>query len=555
MSTSTPTSPPVEPPVEPPRGDDGPDTAPDLPSRPRAAVAGVLAAVAGLAAGELVAGLGASLRSPVVSIGNRVVDGVPRPVKDLAIAWFGTNDKLALVVGIVVTLVVVAAGLGILARRRPRIAAGAAAALGAVAVAAAAVDPTAVLPWSLLPGLATAAVAVPTLLWLVHGRVVPSDSHGDSHGGSPGADTTGWSGEPRSRRSFLVAAGSVAVASVAAAGAGRLLGRRFSVAGEREDLALPAPDTTAPAIPSGAGPDVDGLSPFVTDNDDFYRIDTALQVPQLSSADWTLRIHGMVAEEQTLTYADLLALPAVERTITMTCVSNEVGGDLVGTATWQGVRLADLLDRVGVDERADQVVGRAFDGWTAGFPVEAVADNEALVVYGMNGEPLPEVHGFPLRLVTPGLYGYVSATKWLSEIELTTFDAFDMYWVERGWDRRGPIKVQSRIDTPSGFDRVRRGDTVPVAGVAWAQTRGIEAVEVRVDDGEFQPAELAESVGPDTWRQWVWRWDTGAVEPGRHQLTVRATDATGQVQPEERQPPFPNGASGWHNLAVFVDEG
>jgi sulfite oxidase len=298
---------------------------------------------------------------------------------------------------------------------------------------------------------------------------------------------------------------------------------------------------------------VDGLVEFVTGNDDFYRIDTALTVPRLSAAGWTLRLHGMVDRELTLGFDEIVAMPSVERLITMTCVSNQVGGDLVGTATWQGVRLADLLDRVGVDPAATQVVGRAFDGWTAGFPVEVVADNEPLVVYGMNGQPLPEAHGFPLRLVTPGLYGYVSATKWLTEVELTTFEDLDQYWVQRGWADRGPIKVQSRIDTPAGFDRLPPVP-VAVAGVAWAQTRGIEAVEVRVDDGDFAPADLAEPVGTDTWRQWVFRWDTTTVQPGRHQLTVRATDGSGTVQTEERTAPFPSGATGWHSIAVFVDE-
>ncbi len=515
-----------------------------------AATGGVLAAIAGLAAGELVAGLSANLTSPVISIGNRVVDAVPRPVKDIAIATFGTNDKIALVAGIVVVLVIVAAVLGLVARRRPRIAAAGAAVLAAVGVLAAALDPAAVLPWAVLPSLATGLVAVPVLLWLVQGNLQAVATTRRDVDDRPFTDGD----RGTSRRGFLVAASSVIAGSAVAAVAGRLLGRRFDVASERADLALPSPGESAPTIPTAGHPDVEGLSSFVTPNADFYRIDTALTVPQLSSADWTLRIHGMVDQEETFTYDDLLAMPSVERAITMTCVSNQVGGNLVGTATWQGVPLAALLERVGVDPAADQVVGRAFDDWTAGFPVEAVAERESLVVYAMNGEPLPEVHGFPLRLVTPGLYGYVSATKWLSEIELTTFDAFDQYWVERDWDQRAPIKVMSRIDTPVGFDRLASG-TVPVAGVAWAQTRGIDRVEVRVDDGEFQQADLAEAVGTDTWRQWVWPWDTDAIEPGRHTLTVRATDGTGEVQTEERAEPFPNGASGWHSVVVFTGDG
>ena len=260
----------------------------------------------------------------------------------------------------------------------------------------------------------------------------------------------------------------------------------------------------------------------------------------------------MVDAERTWTYRELLALPSLEIPITMTCVSNEVGGDLVGTAVWQGVRLADLLDAVGVDPAATQIVGRAFDGFTTGMPVEAAFDRDTIVAYAMNGEPLPSAHGFPLRMVTPGLYGYVSATKWLSEVELTTFEAFDQYWVARGWDERAPIKTQSRIDTPGSFGRVPVGTTVPVAGVAWAQTRGIEKVEVRVDDGPWQEAELAAPVSDVTWRQWVWRWDTTGLTGGRHQLTTRATDATGEVQTEDRARPFPDGASGWHSIAVLA---
>ncbi len=520
-----------------------------------AAAAGVLAALAGLAVGELVAGLGASLTSPVISIGNRVVDAVPRPVKDIAIATFGTNDKIALVVGIVVVLAIVAAVLGLLARRRPRVAAAGAAALAAVGVLAAALDPAADLPRAVLPSLATGLVAVPVLVWLVHGRLTDLPATGDagdgSHPGQAAVDSAADTGT--SRRGFLVAASSVVAGSAVAAVAGRLLGRRFDVAAERADLALPPPGEAASSIPASAHPDVDGLSSFVTSNADFYRIDTALTVPQLSTDGWTLRVHGMVEDEQTFTYDQLLDLPSVQSLISLACVSNEVGGDLVGNATWQGVPLADLLDRVGVDPAATQVVGRAYDGWTAGFPVDQVAPRESLIAYAMNGEPLPEAHGFPLRLVTPGLYGYVSATKWLSEIELTTFDAFDQYWVERGWDQRAPIKVQSRIDTPSGFDRLSAG-TVPVAGVAWAHTRGIQRVEVRVDEGDFAEADLGAAVSDDTWRQWVYRWDTTGVEPGRHQLTVRATDGTGEVQPEERTPPFPNGAAGWHSIAVFVGD-
>lgn len=510
-------------------------------SRPLAALAGVLAAAVGLAAGELVAGFGRSLDSPVISIGNRVVDAVPQPVKQFAIDLFGTNDKVALIAGILAILAVAAAGIGVLARRRPGTAAIATGVFGLAGVVAAGVQPGADLPLAVLPAVTTLVVSVPLLLRLVRPAAAAPRATDDE------------GGPPSPRRRFLVTAGWATVAGLTAASGGRLLSRRFDIAAERAQLRLPAPADPAPAIPSAAHPAVGGLPPFVTPNDAFYRIDTNLTVPSLSADGWTLRIHGMVEQERTFTYGELLEMPAVELPLTLTCVSNEVGGDLVDTAVWQGVLLADLLDRVGVDPQASQVVGRAFDGFTTGMPVEAALDRPALVAYGMNGEPLPAVHGFPLRMVTPGLYGYVSATKWMTEIELTTFEAFDQYWVERGWDDRAPIKTQSRIDTPGPFGRVPIGDTVPVGGVAWAQTRGIDRVEVRVDDGPWETADLGAPVNDITWRQWVWRWDTSGLATGRHQLTVRAVDGTGEVQTEQRADPFPNGASGWHSIAVMAE--
>jgi DMSO/TMAO reductase YedYZ molybdopterin-dependent catalytic subunit len=287
----------------------------------------------------------------------------------------------------------------------------------------------------------------------------------------------------------------------------------------------------------------------VTPNADFYRIDTALTAPQVRTEDYSLRIHGMVDDELELSYADLLARPMIERDITLTCVSNEVGGRYVGNARWLGTPLADLLAEVGVRSGADQLVGRSVDGYACGFPVEDALDGrDALVVVGMNGEPLPIEHGFPVRLVVPGLYGYVSATKWLTEIELTTFADFDHYWVRRGWAQRAPIKLMSRIDTPRGLGKVTAG-TVPIAGVAWAQTIGIGAVEVRIDDGGWRPAQLGDVTTKDTWRQWLLPWEATA---GRHTITVRATDANGAIQTDERAEPIPDGASGLHQIVVIV---
>jgi DMSO/TMAO reductase YedYZ molybdopterin-dependent catalytic subunit len=292
------------------------------------------------------------------------------------------------------------------------------------------------------------------------------------------------------------------------------------------------------------------VAPFVTPNRDFYRIDTALVVPQVRAEDWTLRVHGMVDRPFEVTYAELLERRLVEADITMTCVSNPVGGDLVGNARWLGVSTRDLLDDAGVRPGADQLVGRSTDGYTCGFPIAHAYDTDSLVAVGMNGEPLPIRHGFPARLVTPGIYGYVGSTKWLTELEVTTFDAFDQYWVPRGYAARAPVETMARIDTPRSAQRVRAG-RVPIAGVAWAQTRGIEAVEVRVDDGRFEAADLADALGDDTWRQWRFDWD---ATPGRHDITVRAVDGTGDTQTEDRTGVVPDGATGWMTLVVTVGD-
>jgi DMSO/TMAO reductase YedYZ molybdopterin-dependent catalytic subunit len=331
-------------------------------------------------------------------------------------------------------------------------------------------------------------------------------------------------------------------------GAGNLFARRFRADASRADVRIPAPASAA-GTASGAGLDVAGLGPFFTPNDRFYRVDTALLVPALMAEDWRLRIHGMVEREITLDYATLLARPLIERDITLACVSNPVGGPYVGNARWVGAPLRDLLEEAGVRAGADQIVSRSVDGFTVGTPTAVAMDGrDAMLAVAMNGEPLPIDHGFPVRMVVPGLYGYVSATKWIVDIELTTFAAYDPYWIERGWAERAPIKTMSRIDTPTGLRDLRPGP-VPVAGVAWAQHRGIDRVEIRIDDGPWRPAELAAADTPDTWLQWVATWD---ATPGDHRLQVRATDASGQTQPAERVPPFPDGATGHHTILVHV---
>jgi DMSO/TMAO reductase YedYZ molybdopterin-dependent catalytic subunit len=528
-----------------------PDAATVRPSTWRAALAGLLSAGLALAVGELVAGLSSELTSPVISVGNRVVDAVPRQVKDFAIETFGTNDKKALLIGIYSIAAVFGLVLGILAARRFLVGAIGIGLFGAVGVWAAGQEVGAPV-WAGLPSIIGAIVGIGALALLL--AVIPGAAHphgvdrlvaphdADSPAESP---TDGLF----ARRGFLKMSGAVVVVGAVATTSGRWLQSRFSAASSRLAVVLPKPKEALAPLAAGTRLDVDGISPFVTPNADFYRIDTNLTVPQIASEGWTLTIKGMVDEEQTFTYDEILAMDMIEERITMTCVSNEVGGGLVGTAAWLGVPLKGLLDRAGIQAGADQIVGRAFDGFTTGFPVDTLDGRPAMLAVGMNGEPLPLAHGFPARIIVPGLYGFVSATKWLTEIELTTFADFDQYWVKRDWSDRGPIKTMARIDTPRGLGKVKAGKA-KIGGVAWAQTRGIEKVEVKLDDGEWTEAKLAEQDSTLTWRQWVYEFD---AVPGRHQVVCRATDATGKTQTEERARPFPDGASGWHSVAFLVD--
>jgi DMSO/TMAO reductase YedYZ molybdopterin-dependent catalytic subunit len=350
------------------------------------------------------------------------------------------------------------------------------------------------------------------------------------------------------RRRFLLTGAAGAVAAILAGGIGAVLARRSRAEASRADVRIPPPVDAASSVP-GVDRSVPGLSPFFTPNEEFYRVDTALLVPGLEAEDWRLRVHGMVERELTLGYRELLARPLIERDITLACVSNPVGGPYVGNARWIGVPLRDLLEELGVHPDADQIVSRSADAFTAGTPTAVAMDGrDAMLAVAMNGEPLPLEHGFPVRMIVPGLYGYVSATKWLVEIELTTFDAFDPYWIRRGWAERAPVKTASRIDTPRAGASLAPGP-VPVAGVAWAQHRGIERVEVRIDDGPWTEADLAGAPSRDTWRQWVLRWDASA---GEHRIQARATDGTGALQTAAEAEPFPDGATGRHTVLVSV---
>jgi DMSO/TMAO reductase YedYZ molybdopterin-dependent catalytic subunit len=327
------------------------------------------------------------------------------------------------------------------------------------------------------------------------------------------------------------------------------VGRGAAEAARR--LVLPAPALRAPAVPQGAEVGVEGVAPFTTAQADLYRIDTALVPPAVDPDAWELRVDGLVDEPFTLTLDDLLELPLEEHRITLTCVSNPVGGDLLGTGTWTGVPIRALLERVGVQPEADMVLSHSIDGFTASTPLEAMTDDRAaLVAVAMNGEPLTAEHGFPARLIVPGLYGFVSATKWVTRIEVTRFDRAEAYWTQRGWDAQAPVLVASRIDVPRGLVSVPAGEVV-VAGSAWAQQHGVAAVEVKLDDGDWQPAQLGAEANIDTWRQW--RIALQDVEPGRHSVTVRATDREGTVQTDERRDPIPNAATGHHRVEFRVD--
>jgi DMSO/TMAO reductase YedYZ molybdopterin-dependent catalytic subunit len=503
------------------------------------ALLGVASGAVALGVAHLVAALDSRASSPVVAVGSATIDLAPEWLKSFAIRTFGEQDKLVLLVGIGCVVAVLAVVLGVASVRRPRIGLAGLTVLGAAGAIAALSRPDAT-GASALPAVVGAAAGAATLL-VLRRRLVPAAT--DDRTEPPPTL------EPVDRRRFLVASGVAIVVAGAAGAFGQLLSRRKQADASRAAVTVPDPVEAALPAPAGTDLGVEGLSPYFTPNEEFYRVDTALIVPSVPAEDWRLRLHGMVERDLTLSYDELLARPLIERDITLACVSNEVGGPYVGNARWVGASLADLLDEAGVDPAATQLVSTSADGFTCGTPVAAVTDGrDAMLAISMNGEPLPIEHGFPVRMVVPGLYGYVSATKWVVDLELSTFEAFDPYWIRRGWAEMAPIKTQSRIDTPRQGASVAGGE-VTVAGVAWAQNVGIERVEVRIDEGAWQDAELAVEDTIDTWRQWKLGVPVGA---GEHLLQVRATDAGGDVQTDALAEPFPDGATGWHTIAIQV---
>ncbi|WP_237101201.1 molybdopterin-dependent oxidoreductase [Nonomuraea sp. MG754425] len=558
------------------------------------ALAGLVSGGVALGVAQLVAGVGgAPAAFPVVAVGDAAVDLAPAPVKDFAINTFGENDKTVLVAGVLVVLAAVAAVIGVSARRAPAAGYAGFGLFGAIGVLAVVTRPDTRL-LDAVPTVLGALAGAWALTWLLRRATGPvaragaAGSGGLSPAGSaepispppgsapaepvfPGAGEPGHEVEGGfgggaeaerptvmraggraatfDRRRLLTGAAGGAVVAGAAAVLGQQLGGRRAVNAARGGVRLPAPATPARPLPAGTDLRIGGLSPFVTPNGDFYRVDTAIVVPQVDPRDWVLRVHGMVDRPVELTYADLLKLPLTETYVTLACVSNEVGGPYVGNARWLGARMADVLRRAGLRSDADMLLSTSADGFTCGTPVDVVMDGrDALFAVAMNGEALPLEHGFPVRQVVPGLYGYVSATKWVVDIKVTRFDVDQAYWTPRGWSAKGPVKTQSRIDVPRSGDSLKAGATT-IAGVAWAQHVGVAAVEVRVDRGQWRQARLAQTPGPDTWRQWVIDW---AATPGRHTIEVRATDASGRTQTEQVAPPAPDGATGWHSITVDV---
>jgi DMSO/TMAO reductase YedYZ molybdopterin-dependent catalytic subunit len=499
---------------------------------------------------ELVAGVIRPAPSLVIAVGDTVIDSVPGWLERAAIATLGTADKPVLLVGILVVSLGIGAGLGLLARHRTAPAAAGIALFAALGVAAALTDDRNGVALPVLVGALGAAAGIGVLAVLTGLSRRDGAPAVQPARAAPRSTVSGRRPPSAGRRRFLLASGGALLLAAVSGSGGYLLSGRERLEGLRAAIRLPRPVRAAGPVPAGADLAIDGLTPLFTPNERFYRIDTALRVPVVDPDQWRLEVRGMVDEPFTLTYGELLDLPHVEADVTLACVSNEVGGDLVGNARWQGVPLRDLLERAGLQEGATQLVGRSVDGFTAGFPVLTALDlDEAMVAVAMNGEPLPAEHGFPARLVVPGLYGYVSATKWLAAIELTGWDV-DGYWIPRGWAKEGPIKTQARIDVPRDGGPVRAG-RVPIAGVAWAPARGIEGVEVRVDDGPWRPAELAAPLDVDCWRQWHLPWE---ATPGVHRIAARATDGRGEVQTDERTPVAPDGASGYPVVEVTVED-
>jgi DMSO/TMAO reductase YedYZ molybdopterin-dependent catalytic subunit len=572
------------------------------------AACGVLAAAVAIGVAQLIAGLTVPASSPVIAVGQVAINLTPLPVKNWAIATFGVDDKNALLTGVFVVVFLYSIVVGVVAMRRLSLGFTGLAIFAVLGIAAAVTRPNASGGYALptVAGALAGAFALYRLVLAARGMMAataaaseaealppivfggPRDSAAPSgpdgaggSGGPPGelrapdlpggADLPGEVSPPDlpgsnvpslrrpvrpptgpARRAFIVGAGvSVAVAAVGELG-GRQLATRRNVSAARSAIRFPRPADPAAPLPPGVSLPIPGISSFITPNDQFYRVDTALIVPEVDPSNWQLRIHGMVDREITLTFGELLRRPLIENYMTLCCVSNPVDGPYIGNAKWLGASLASLLRAARPQAGATMLLSTSTDGFTSGTPLSVVLDGrDALVTVAMNGQALPVEHGFPARLVVPGLYGYVSACKWVTDIEVTTFQAAVPYWASRGWSLQGPIKTESRIDVPASGSQVRAGK-VAVAGVAWAQHKGIEAVEVQVDNGPWHEATLAAVPNIDTWRQWVWEWPD--ARPGSHTIQARATDKTGYTQTSVQEYVAPNGATGYPSSQITVSQ-
>ncbi|QYH35139.1 molybdopterin-dependent oxidoreductase [Salinibacterium sp. M195] len=527
------------------------------------ALLGMLSAAVVLAVAEFFAVFISPASSPVLAVGSLVIDLAPSWLKDLTIALFGTNDKIVLLLCVGLLVLVLAVAIGIVEYARPSWGVILLVFVGVIATIAVTTRAQATASWpmpTVLGVVAGVLVLRITMIrlrrWVSSAPTAPATTPAGSAAAARAASAQRSSATPTrvpaaSRRDFLRIVGVASVGAVLVGVGARVVNASASVVDAvRTALKLPAPAVAAPPIPASASLDVPGISTLITPNSNFYRIDTALVVPNVDADEWRLRITGMVENEIEISFAELLELPLVETAATLSCVSNVVGGDLVGNAMWLGYPIRDLLAKAQPLAGADMVLSRSIDGFTASTPLEALQDEnrESILAVGMNGEPLPQQHGFPVRMVVPGLYGYVSATKWVVEMQVTRFADATAYWTDRGWSAKGPVKVQSRIDVPSRSSSVQAG-TVAVAGVAWAPNTGITRVEVRIDGGSWVAAELATAISADTWVQWVYPWEATS---GEHSIEVRATDAEGTTQSGVPIPVVPDGAEGWHGISVQV---
>jgi DMSO/TMAO reductase YedYZ molybdopterin-dependent catalytic subunit len=504
------------------------------------AAIGLLSGAVAIGVGQLAAGIVGAGSSPVLAVGGAAVDASPEWLKSFAIRTFGSDDKTALLTGIGITLAVAAVVLGIISVHRPRAGVIGLVVLGVLGAAAAVSRPA--------NGLAA---AIPSILGAAAGLIAFAALRTRAGLSSVVMPTVPEPPTPTGfdRRRFLFGSAVTAGLALTTGFVGDYLVRRSDATVSRAAIRLPGVADAGRPTPHGADLQVAGAQPFITPNAEFYRVDTALFVPAVKTDGWTLSIHGMVDRPMTIDYRQLVARPLIERDVTLTCVSNEIGGTYLGNARWTGVLLKDVLDEAGVQPGATQLVSRSTDGFTTGTPASVALDGrDAMLVVAMNGEPLPLEHGFPVRMVIPELYGYESACKWITDIEATTYQAYSAYWVQRGWAEQVLIKTGSRIDTPRRGADLAAG-RVPVAGTAWAQHRGISAVEVQIDEGNWARAQLGAQDTVDTWRQWLYQWD---ATPGQHTVTVRATDGDGNVQTDALAPPFPDGATGLHSIAVSV---